>query len=112
MRSSIDLQVWPLVHAKERFAAASGEQLGDRLVGQDHQLLDDRVRTWLRLDPRSSDATVSVELEGDLAGLDTQGATPIAPRRSPSASSCARPRASPSSPSEASRPARIASACE
>ncbi len=29
---------------------------------------------------RASDATLSVELEGDLAGLDTQRATPIAPR--------------------------------
>ena len=37
-----------LVHAVERLAPAPGEQLGDRLVGEDHQLLDQRVRVPAR----------------------------------------------------------------
>ena len=61
------------------------EQLGDRLVRGDHQLLDEHVRERLALDPGPLDAALAVEGERDLP--PRRGA-----RRARSAGRGARPR--------------------
>ena len=68
------LRVRPFVDAEERLSATAREQARDRLVRQDHQLLDERVRARLLLAPGALDAAAAVEGEGDLAALDPQGA--------------------------------------
>ena len=73
------LRVRPLVHAEERLRAPRREQLADALVGEDHQLLDERVRERLRLEPRVRDPALAVEGEDDLRRLDPQRAAREAP---------------------------------
>jgi hypothetical protein len=68
------LRVGPLVDAVERLPPARREQSGDGLVGRDHQLLDQRVRLRLGLEPRSRDAAPPVEREVHLGRLDSQRA--------------------------------------
>ena len=63
------LRVGSLVDAEERVAVPAGEQERDRLVGEDHELLDEHVRARLVLRPRALYPTASVERELDLAPL-------------------------------------------
>ena len=58
--------------AVERVAPAAREELGDGLVGEDHQLLDQGVGLRLRLEPRALHAALAVEREVDLAALDPE----------------------------------------
>ena len=59
------------MHAVERLASRPASS-GDRLVGGDHQLLDEHVRQRLALDPGPLDAALAVEGERDLAALDAK----------------------------------------
>ncbi len=68
------LRIGPLVNPVQRLAAAAGEQAGDRLVREDHQLLDERVRFRLALPRGPRDPALAVELELDLGTLDAQRA--------------------------------------
>src|SRR5213079_2759994 len=68
------LRVRPLVDAEERLASASGKQPGDRLVGADHQLLDEHVRVRLLGVPGTRNPAVIGELELDFRRLDAQRA--------------------------------------
>jgi hypothetical protein len=61
----------------ERFALAPAEEPGDRLVGEDHHLLDEGVRERLGLDPGPRDPALAVELEHDLARLDPERAARV-----------------------------------
>ncbi len=73
------LRVRPLVDAEERLPASPGEERRDRLVREDHELLDEHVRVRLGLDPRALDAAVAVEGERRLARLDPERAAREAP---------------------------------
>ena len=68
------LRVGALVHAVEGLAPPAGEELGDLLVGEDHQLLDEHVRLRLPLEARVRDAAAAVEGEDELRRLDPQRA--------------------------------------
>src|SRR5207247_812213 len=68
------LRLRPLVYPEERFAAATCEEGCNRLVRDDHQLLDQHVRAWLGLAPRIGDAALAVERDDDLACLDPERA--------------------------------------
>ena len=59
--------------AVDRFAPAAREELGDGLVREDHQLLDERVRRRLGLEPGPLHSALAVEREVDLRALDAQG---------------------------------------
>ena len=61
-----------LVNAVERLAPAAGEQLGDELIGTDHQFLHQHVGVRLGLTPGALDPALAVEGEDDLGALDTQ----------------------------------------
>ena len=67
------------MHAVERLAPPRREQPGDRLVGGDHQLLDEAVRGRLRFLPRTRDAAAPVEGERDLRALDPERTAREAP---------------------------------
>jgi hypothetical protein len=66
------LRLGRLVDAEERLAASPGEQSRDRLVREDHQLFDQRVRVRLGLEPRLLDAALAVERERDLGARDAE----------------------------------------
>ena len=68
------LRIRALVHAVQRLAVARREQLRDRLVREDHELLHECVRLGLRLALRRRDASLPVELERHLGRLDAQRA--------------------------------------
>ena len=68
------LGIRPLVHAVERVRATRAQEGRDGLVGEDHQLLDQRVRLRLLLEPRIGDAAAAVEGERDLARVDLERA--------------------------------------
>ncbi len=68
------LRIRPLVHPVERLAAPPGEERGNRLVREDHQLLDERVGGRLLLDPGALHPALAVERERRLARLDPQRA--------------------------------------
>ena len=95
--SATDCGSGRLVDAVERLAPAAGEQLGDELVREDHQLLDQHVRVRLRLAPRALDPALAVEGEDDLRALDPQRAAREAPVAQLCASRSARRSASVSS---------------
>ena len=59
--------------AKQRRRLAAGEQLGDGLVGEDHQLLDERVRGRFADHPHVGDAVVG-ERDLELAADDLERA--------------------------------------
>ena len=67
-----------LVHAVERRQLAAREQLGHLLVGEDHQLLDQRVRPRLARRGARHDAAV-LDLEGQLVRLDRRARRGEAP---------------------------------
>jgi hypothetical protein len=73
------VRVGALVDAEERLPAPAGEQPGDGLVREDHQLLDQRVRVRLRLEPGLLDAAAAVERERDLRARDAERAACEAP---------------------------------
>ena len=54
----------------------AGEERRHPLVREDHQLLDQRVRGRLRLEPRALDPALPVEGEVDLRALDSERAAP------------------------------------
>ena len=68
------LRIRALVHAVERRPVARGEQLGDRFVREDHELLDERVSLRLALAAGARDTAAAVELEVHLGRLDPQRA--------------------------------------
>jgi hypothetical protein len=68
------------VHAVEGLAAAAREEVRDSLVRGDHQLLDEPMRSRLRLLPGPCDTAAPVELEVELGALDPQRAAPEPPR--------------------------------
>ena len=70
--SSTRWRVGLLVHPVERRHAAALQQLGDLLVGEDHQVLDQPVGLGLLDSARSHDGPVRVELELGLERLDLQ----------------------------------------
>jgi hypothetical protein len=67
------------VDAVQRRPLARREQLGNALVSEDHQLLDEHVRVRLALPASVGDAALPVELECELEALDAQRA----PRETP-----------------------------
>ena len=67
-----------LVHAVERRAAGSREHASHRLVREQHELLDERVRARLLVPARVHDAAV-VDLERELARGQGEGAAGVAP---------------------------------
>ena len=73
------LRLRRLVDAVQGLGPAAGEEGGDRLVGEDHQLLDQRVRRRLRLEPGALDPALPVEREVDLGALDSKRAAGEAP---------------------------------
>ena len=77
------LRLGPLVHAVERLAVAAGEERGDVLVREQHQLLDEHVRVRLALEPRVGDAAVR-RSGTTISGVVTSSA-PRAKRRARSA---------------------------
>ena len=70
------LRLRPLVHAVQRLAAAAGEQCGDALVREDHQLLDEHVCVRLLGPPGARDAAVRPSNSNSISGdLDTKRAS-------------------------------------
>ena len=70
------------MHAVERRAVAAGEEGGDVLVREDHQLLDEHVRVRLAFEPRVGDAAVG-EAERELRRLHLERAAREAALREP-----------------------------
>src|SRR3954471_23455771 len=62
------------MHAIERGTVARREELGDRFVGLDHELLDERMGLGLALALRVAHAAAAVEAEHDLGCLDAKRA--------------------------------------
>ena len=60
-RCATDLRLRRLVNAVQGLGPAAGEEGSDLLVGEDHQLLDQRVRRRFRLEPGALDPALAVE---------------------------------------------------